>query len=102
MSKWTKREDELLRTLRRANVPYREKVQHFPGRTQDSLRQRMWLLRNEERMAGLKDERIGVWDIETSDWNADAGFMLGWAIYYPNEEKTVSAFVNKKELANFF
>ena len=99
--KWTKKEEKLLVTLRSKNVPYREKVEFFEGKTQDALRNKMHEIRNRERMEDEKITRIGVWDIETTDWNADAGFMLGWAIYYPHDNKTVSHFVDKKEMYDY-
>lgn len=99
--KWTKSEDELLITLRDAGVQYRKKLPHFPGRSQDALRNRMNYLRNQMRFEDEKIERIGVWDIETTNWHADAGFMLGWAIYYPRTGKTVSDFVTKKEMFDY-
>lgn len=99
--KWSKAEEELLRTLRKGRIPYAEKLQHFPGRSQDALRNKMDELRNLDRMDGQKFDKIGVFDIETTDWNADAGFILGWAMYYPNEEKVVSKFVQKKELFDY-
>ena len=87
-NRWTPNEDELLRTLRKANVPYRDKVKHFPERTQDSLRNRMNSLRMLDKVADMDFETIGVLDIETTDFKADIGFMLSWAMHYPNENKT--------------
>lgn len=97
---WTKKEDDLLIMLRGKNVPYREKLQFFEGRTQDALRNRMNHLRNSMKLEEFEEERIGVFDIETSNLKADIGYMLGWAIYYPHEEKVVSSFINKKEIAD--
>jgi len=96
--KWTKKEEDLLITLRRANVPYRDKVRHFDGKTQDSLRNKMYEIRNREKMADLAKEKIGVFDLETSNLKADVGYMLSWAIYYPNEDRTVSDVITKRDI----
>jgi len=98
--KWTKKEEDLLITLRGANVPYRDKIKHFEGKTQDALRNKMNQLRNREKVETLDDELIGVFDIETSDLKADVGYMLGWAVYYPHEDRVVSDIITKKEVTN--
>ena len=98
--KWSKAEDELLITLREAGVQYRNKLPHFPGRSQDALRNRMGFLRNAERLDDLDNQIIGVFDIETTDLKADIGFMMSWAVYYPNEDRVVSDVIKKREVSN--
>ena len=99
--RWTKVEDELLITLREAGVPYKNKLQHFPGRTQDALRVRMEYLRNKLRAQGEEEDIVGVLDIETSNLKADVGWMLSWAIYYPHEERTVWDVIKRRHILNY-
>ena len=96
--KWTKKEEDLLITLRRANVPYRDKIQHFEGKTQDALRNKMNQIRNREKVSQLEQEKIAVFDIETSNLKADVGYMLSWAMYYPNEDRIVSDVITKRDI----
>ena len=97
---WTKKEENLLITLRRANVPYRDKLQHFEGRTQDALRNKMLEIRNRERLESLHEERVSVFDIETSNLKADVWYMLSWAMYYPNEDRMVSDVITKRDVTS--
>ena len=101
MARWSKVEDELLITLRNAGVPYKNKVKHFEGRTQDALRNRMERLRNMGRANDEKDTIVGVLDIETSNFKADIGWMISWAIYYPHEERTVWDVIKKRHITNY-
>ena len=104
---WSKEEVELLIQLRQSNVPYREKVKiwearsSFPRRTQDALRNKMNAIRNEDKIATMEQEKIGVFDIETSNLKADVGYMLSWAIYYPNEDRVVSDVITKRDVSTF-
>ena len=99
--KWSQAEDELLMVLRSSNVAYKDKVKHFEGRTQDALRNRMNYLRNLGHAETEKEERLGVIDIETSNLKADIGWMLSWAIYYPDTGETKWDVIKKKEISNF-
>ena len=101
--KWSEKEESELIRLRQANVPYREKIKYaiFKDRTQDALRNKMLELRNREKLVSLDQECIGVFDIETSDLNADVGYMLGWAVYYPHEDRVVSDIITKKDITNY-
>lgn len=99
--KWSSKEDDLLITLRGANVKYKDKLPHFPGRTQDALRNRMNYIRNLDKSAQLEEEVIGVFDIETSNLKADVGYMLSWAMYYPNEDRMVSDVITKRDVSTF-
>jgi len=99
--KWSQAEEDLLITLRKANVPYLEKVKHFPGRTPDGLRNKMQEIRDRTKKETLKDEIIGVFDIETSNLKADVGYMLSWAMYYPNEDRIVSDVITKRDVGSF-
>jgi uncharacterized protein YprB with RNaseH-like and TPR domain len=99
--KWSKAEEDLLITLRKAGVPYIEKVKYFPGRTPDSLRNKMEALRDRSRKEGMEEEVIGVFDIETSDLKADVGYMMSWAMYYPHEDRMVSDVIRKSDISSF-
>ena len=105
--KWTKKEDDLLISLRKRNIPYREKVKMweemdgFPSRSQDALRNRMNYLRNLGHAETEKEEILGVLDIETSHFKADIGYMLSWAIYYPRTGETSFDVIKKREVSNY-
>lgn len=106
--KWSKEEIALLRKQRfeKPYTPYAKCPDEFrdilgTSRSQDAIRFKSWELRNTEKMAEMKDEVVAVYDIETTDWHADAGFMLGWAVYYPNTEQTKSDFITKKEMFDY-
>ena len=105
--KWTKKEIDLLLRYRPLDpslkkTGYKALVPLFPDRTQDALRFKWWELNNEYKLENaMESERIGVIDIETTDLKADVGFMLGWAMYYPQEGKTVSAYITKKEMFDY-
>jgi uncharacterized protein YprB with RNaseH-like and TPR domain len=98
--KWSKLEEDLLITLRSAGVPYREKLKHFPGRTQDGLRNKMDAIRNQWRMNDLPNQIIAVLDIETSNFKADVGYMLSWAIYWPNTKETTWDVIKKRDITS--
>lgn len=105
--KWSQAEDELLIALRKGNTPYVEKVDiwaaqsGFPNRTADALRNRMNYLRNLDHAETEKQEIIGVLDIETSNFKADIGWMISWAIYYPHEDRTEYDIIKKREISNY-
>ncbi len=98
--KWSKAEEDLLITLRSSGVSYVNKLPHFPGRTQDGLRNKMDAIRNKNRMDDLPNQIIGVLDIETSDLKADVGYMLSWAMYYPNEDRVTSDVITKRDITS--
>ena len=98
--RWSKAEEDLLITLRSAGVSYMNKLPHFPGRTQDGLRNKMEQIRNKLRMDDLPNQVIGVVDIETSNLKADVGYMLSWAMYYPNEDRMVSDVIAKRDITS--
>jgi len=106
--KWTKKELALLRKQRfeKPYTPYAKCPDEFleicgTVRTQDAIRFKSYEVRNEDKLTTLKDERIAVFDIETSDLKADVGYMLGWAVYYPHEDRVVSDIITKKDIVNF-
>lgn len=97
MSKFNPTDDELLLKLRsnRYMTPFAEIVRLMPNHTQDSLRNRMWELRKKDEK-WFKDETIGYLDIESSDFKANRGFMLSWALGVKG--KTLSDHITKKEI----
>jgi uncharacterized protein YprB with RNaseH-like and TPR domain len=99
--KWSQAEEDLLIDLRQAGVPYAKKLKHFPGRTQDGLRCKMDAIRNGWRIDDLPNQIIGVFDIETSNLKADVGYMLSWAVYYPNEDRIASDVITKRDISTF-
>lgn len=105
---WSKQELALLKQLRfeKPFTPYAQCPQLFKdicgtSRSQDAIRFKAYEIRNKNKIAEIKDEVVAVYDIETTDWHADAGFMLGWAVYYPHTGQTKSDFIKKEELYNF-
>ena len=86
------------------NMPYHAMV-HLPvfkgNRTVDALRCKRNKLLNYQRLdTALEHARIGVLDIETTNLKANIGFMLSWAMYYPQENKTTHAVVTKADITN--
>lgn len=106
--KWTKQELALLRKQRfeKPYTPYAKCPAEYleicgTVRTQDAIRFKAYELRNEEKLGEQDQEVIGVFDIETTDLKADVGFMMGWAIYYPQTDRTVSDIITKKEIFDY-
>lgn len=99
--KWSEKEVELLLLLRGNNVPYKKCLPHFPDRTQDALRFKIYEINNVEKLKGLDFENIGVLDVETTNFKANIGFMLSWSIYWPNEDKTTFDVIKKRDITNF-
>lgn len=60
---------------------------------------RLFVLKNEGTLGHWMDESaVSFLDIETTDFSADIGIMLSWAIKYPGDDKVVSDVITKKEL----
>lgn len=79
---WSKREDDLLLTLKGKNVSIKKCVDFFENRTEDALRYRIYHLKNQDKLSNLSDHVHACLDIETSNFKADIGYMLSWAIYW--------------------
>jgi len=106
--KWSKQELALLNELRfeKPYTPFAQCPQKFKEilaveRSQDAIRNMANKVRNDEKYEEMDSDVVGVFDIETSDLNADVGYMLGWAVYYPQEDKVVSDFISKKNIADY-
>ncbi len=100
MKRWTAREDDLIDRVYNITRPVsmQKLVELFEiykyKRTQDALRNRAWQLRHRKSQDGLerrqgwfKGMRFGHVDIETTNFHANFGHMLSWAMYVP-EGKT--------------
>lgn len=73
----------------------------FPSRTKSSvIRKADWLdLRvNKKIRKAAKEDRVGYFDIEASQLNANFGWMYCWSIKVKDEKTIISACVNKKEI----
>lgn len=97
---WSDSEDSALLKLRSKNIPFKELVTLFPGRSQDSLRNRAYVLTKLKNNEWVKDEVVAILDIECSELNAYGGFLLTWALAYVDKENTIkSACIKKKEIS---
>jgi uncharacterized protein YprB with RNaseH-like and TPR domain len=95
--KYTTTEDSLLLKLRNKKLPYKDILEFFPNHSQDSLRNRYYQLVRLNNNSWLKDEKVAVLDIETSDLSANNGMMLTWAIKYL-DGTTKSDSITRKEI----
>ncbi len=96
---WTPAEEDLLRQYLRA----KPRLQYTPiakamNRTTDSIRNKVFTLRKEGRHEWLEEERIGFFDIETSDLKADIGNMISWAIKPMGEKVKFSCWTRKEAI----
>jgi len=97
--RWTDEEITKLITLRDANVPYKKIVPLMEGRTNPALRFKIYELNNKKLLKEEQPmEKIAVFDIETTNFKANIGYMLSWAVYYPHEDKTTWDVVTKQEI----
>lgn len=106
--KWSKKELALLNTLRfeKPYVPFAQCSQKFMDilgieRSQDAIRNMANKVRNAQSVADMSKDVIGVLDIETTNFKANIGYMLSWAIYYPHTDKTVHDVITKKDISNY-
>lgn len=97
---WSESEDSLLVKLRSKNIPFKELVNYFPGRSQDGLRNRIYTITKLNNNLWVRDERVAILDTECSDLNAYSGFLLTWALAYVDTEKTVTSDCIKKKDIN--
>ena len=97
--KWSKHEDELLLHLREKNMPYKKLPRFFEGRSQDSIRNRTWVLKNQASRDWMSEEVVAAFDIETTDLKANVGFCLSWYMVMTNG-KEVGACITRKEIMN--
>jgi uncharacterized protein YprB with RNaseH-like and TPR domain len=96
---WSEAEDKLIMKLRKSNVPYKNMVEYFEGRSQDALRNRAWVLREQTKNDWLEDEIVAAFDIETTNLKADVGFVLSWYIVR-SDGKEVGAKIKRSEILN--
>lgn len=107
--KWSTEEDHLIQYyyLRKAlslGIPYTmeqmKKLFDRRGfkRSQDAIRNRAYILRRDKlvgnyhnRQKWLDGARWGYFDIETTNFQANFGHMLSWAVYLPDEIGTYNA-----------
>lgn len=78
---WTLQDIEQLRKLylTKPKMQYAT-IAELMGRTTDSIRNRVFTLRKERRHDWLEEERIGFFDIESSNLKANIGNMISWAM----------------------
>ncbi|RLC81728.1 MAG: hypothetical protein DRJ03_19860 [Chloroflexi bacterium] len=96
---WTLEEEAKLIDLRSRNVTFKNCVEHFEGRTAIALRFKTYNLTNVLNIKeSTKKEKFAVFDIETTNFKANIGYMLSWAVYYPDEDRTVWDVINKDEI----
>lgn len=94
--RWKAREDALIERVynTRNPVSMSRLVELFEmykfKRSQDALRNRAWVLRHQKSQDGFERRqkwfegmRFGHLDIETTNFNANFGHMLSWAMYCP-------------------
>jgi uncharacterized protein YprB with RNaseH-like and TPR domain len=93
MTKWTKQEDALLLKKRAEGIGYKELLQYFPSKTQDALRNRFYIINNNN---WIDEERISYFDIESTGLNADYDYMLSWVIR--TEDRDFYDCINKEDL----
>src|SRR3990167_323488 len=68
-----------------------------------SIDSRVFVLKEEGKLGSWVDNaKIGFLDIETSNFDANAGFMISWAIYFRDENKTYSDMITSKEITQGF
>ena len=74
--------------------------QEFSVKSVDS---RIFIIREEGKLGSWIDSaRIGALDIETSNLDANAGFMVSWAIQNAANEERVSDLITSKEITQGF
>ena len=83
---WTKQENKLLLQLAEDSVPYKRRTEYFEERSQDSIRQQTWMLKQQVANKWVEDERVAFFDIETSHLKANIGIMLNWSVKYLDGE----------------
>src|SRR3990167_10971943 len=68
-----------------------------------SIDSRVFVLKEEGKLGSWVDNaKIGFLDIETSNFDANAGFMISWAIYFRDEDNTYSDMITSKEITQGF
>ena len=89
MSRWTKTEDAVIGELYKMGVKL-QKIAKAVDRSHDATRQRLFILRHQTSQAGFakrqkwfEGARWGHLDIETTNFTANFGHMLSWAVYCP-------------------
>ena len=66
-----------------------------------SIDSRIFVLKEEGKLGSWLDEsKVAFLDIETTDFSADIGIMLSWAIKFPGADEVISDVITKKELFN--
>ena len=83
---WSDKENNLLLKLAEDSIPYKRRVEYFEERSQDSIRQQTWMLKQQVANKWVEDERVAFFDIETSHLKANIGIMLNWSVKYLSGE----------------
>ena len=69
------------------------------GRTAKSVDSKLFVLKQDGELGSWLDQaKLGFLDIETSNFHADAGFMLSWAIAIPGEQQTYSDVITRQDI----
>lgn len=84
---WTTQDEAVLLKLREKKVPYQE-ISTILDKEDFTLRKKYERLQKAKNNIWLKDEKVGVLDIECSNLKANYGFIMSWAIAY--EDGTIA------------
>lgn len=94
MKRWKQADDLLIQGMYKADYSISEIAQAV-GRSHDATRNRLYTLRHDDAQAGFKKRqrwfdgaRFGHLDIETTNFAANFGHMLSWAMYCPADTFT--------------
>jgi len=79
--------------------PYARMLPDFPGLTIEELKDRAKYLAGNMGSKWVDDKIVAFYDLETSDFKADIGYLLCWAVKYRGGE-TVHDCIEQKELYN--
>jgi uncharacterized protein YprB with RNaseH-like and TPR domain len=100
---WTDDDDQLLVVLTNRKGTTQASIAKILGRTETSVNTRIYRLRQE----GIKipvlwfekeDVRIASLDLETTNFVADAGLILTWALHFPATGEIKYGCITKKEM----
>jgi uncharacterized protein YprB with RNaseH-like and TPR domain len=84
---------------RAKGTPYAKMVMSFPGWTIEDLKDRAKYLAGQSSNNWVDDKVVAFYDLETSDFKADVGYLLCWCIKYRGG-KEVHDVIEQKELYN--
>lgn len=100
---WTEQEEKLLILLRKKSVPFKKLPEYFPGRSQDSIRNRAWIIRERTTSNWIDEETIGIFDIESTNLKANVGFCLSWRMLVVSpdgSERMMGSTIKRREILN--